>query len=77
MGQSSCNGSHQANRLTDVNIQSPLLYQIGIHCGVKPTVVNDVIDVPIGVVVAPTGGYGTQQAVSASVFSLGFVHTED
>jgi hypothetical protein len=33
--------------------------------------------VPIGVVVAPAGGYGTQHAVSASVFSLGFVHTAD
>jgi hypothetical protein len=33
--------------------------------------------VPIGVVIAPAGGYGTQHAVSASVFSLGFVHTAD
>ena len=42
---------HQPNRLSRMNIQCALRYQISVHRRIKPAVVNDVVDMAINVVI--------------------------
>ena len=46
---------HQADARAMRHIQRAVLYQIGVDRRVKPAVIDDVIDMAIGVVVHPAG----------------------
>ena len=63
---------HQANCLAGVDVQGTVLYQVCIHCRVKPAVINDVVDMAIGIVVHPSGGDGPESLVGATGFGGGF-----
>ena len=57
---------HQANGCTLVNIQSALLYQIGVDRSVKPSVINDIVDMAVHIVVCPACGDALELKVSRS-----------
>ena len=54
---------HQPNGLADVDIQRALLDQVAVHCGVKPAVVHNIVDMAIHIVVGPAGGDGLEDPV--------------
>ena len=62
----------QTDRGTVVNVQHALLNQMGVHSGVKPTVIHHVVHVTIGIVVHPAGGDVPENGVNRPGQSLGF-----
>lgn len=58
--------NHQADDCTAMNVDGPTLYQQAVDGGVKPAVVNDVVDVAVNIVVAPAGLYKTEDLVIVS-----------
>lgn len=57
---------HQANGFTLVNVEHALFDQMRIDRRIKPTVVNNVVDVTISIVVHPSRGDETKSAVGTS-----------
>ena len=63
---------HQADGVTVVNVQHALLDQPGVDGGVKPAVIDNVVDMAVGIVVGPAGGDGAKHLVGAAPVGLGF-----
>ena len=47
---------HQANRLALVNVQGTMFNQVGVHGGIKPLVIDDVVHMAVHIVVTPACG---------------------
>ena len=62
---------HQADHAAAVNVKRALLNQQAVHGGVKPAVVNDVVDMAVHVVVRPARANVAKGFVGGSGFGLG------
>ena len=63
---------HQTDGLALVDVEHALLDQVGVDGGVEPAVIDDVVDMAVGVVVHPARGDGAKDSVGAARLGLGF-----
>ena len=61
---------HQANGVSTMDVQRALLYQVCIHCGIKPAVIHRVVHMPIDIVVTPAAAYGAKDRVGKALLWL-------
>ena len=60
----------QTNGLARMNIQRSMLDQIGIHCRIEPAVIDDVIHMPIDIVVRPARADIAKYTITAALLWL-------
>ena len=61
----------QANHRARMDVYCALLYQQAIHGGVKPAVIDNIVDMPVHVVVRPAGADITKNLVGTAGLRLG------